>query len=264
MFLLARRRAGRAAVHDRRQRRLDPVPRRQLDRPRDRPHRADRLRRPAACSTCTTRSSTSSGSAAWAGTCRTSTPSSPRRCCGPPSSPTRPRSSTTSLDLDEVVQRVVDQACRLVGAGDRVAAPHRRRRRSAPGRGAGRRHRARSLPEPAEPNDDLLEVVGQHPRAGAAQLGHGVGALRPARAPRAACSACITLGAGADDRFDDERRRAARPLRRLGGERDRATPSATKPRSSSSTADARGPPRRLTVSAADAPRCERATQIVQG
>ena len=108
-----------------------------------------------------------------------------------------------SLDLDEVVQRVVDQSCRLVGAGSaslRLADDEGDLRPVAAqvdiaGQGAGRADRAERRPAPGGR---------PHRRAGAAQL----------RAPCRCCASrscatdrllgLITLGAGAADRFSDD------------------------------------------------------------
>ncbi len=106
-----------------------------------------------------------------------------------------------SLELDEVVQRVVDEATRLVGA------------RSASLRLTdedGGLHPVAAqvdvtrpdVPEPAEPNDDLLEVVG-HTHEPALLNSGTVSMLCVPIVRHDRLLGLIALGAGADHRFDD-------------------------------------------------------------
>ncbi len=88
-----------------------------------------------------------------------------------------------TLDLDEVVQRVVDQASRLVGA---TSASLRLTDED------GGLHpvaaqvdvTATDLPEPAEPNDDMLEVVGSTHEPALLNSGTVSVLVRPDRAAR--------------------------------------------------------------------------------
>lgn len=106
-----------------------------------------------------------------------------------------------TVDLDEVVQRVVDQASRLVGA---TSASLRLTDED------GGLHPVAAqvdvtgtdLPEPAEPNDDLLEVVGNTHEPALLNSGTmSVLCVPIVRHDR--LLGMIALGAGADHRFDD-------------------------------------------------------------
>ena len=106
-----------------------------------------------------------------------------------------------SLDLDEVVQRVVDQAARLVGARTtslRLTDEDGGLHPVAAQVDVTRPDR----PEPAEPNDDLLHVVGNTREPALLNSGTmSVLCVPIVRDER--LLGLITLGAGADHRFDD-------------------------------------------------------------
>ena len=141
-----------------------------------------------------------------------------------------------SLDLDEVVQRVVEQSCRLVGARRRVAAPDRRRGRPAPGRGAGRHRRLGAAGAGRAERATCSQVVGQTREPALLNSGTRLGAVRPARARRPPARPHHARRRRRRP-LRRRRRRAARPLRGAGRRTRSPTPSATKPRCSSSTAD---------------------------
>lgn len=107
-----------------------------------------------------------------------------------------------SLELDEVVQRVVEQACRLVGAGSaslRLSDDEGDLRPVAAqvdiaGREAG---------EPTEPSGDLLRVVGRTREPALLNSGT-VSVLCVPLVRDDRLIGLITLGAGAPDRFNDD------------------------------------------------------------
>jgi GAF domain-containing protein len=105
------------------------------------------------------------------------------------------------LDLDEVVQRVVEQACRMVGAAsatlrltDEEGGLHLA---AAQVDVAGH-----ELPEPAEPDDDLLEVVG-NTREPALLNSGTVSVLCVPIVHHDHLLGLLTLSAGAANRFSD-------------------------------------------------------------
>jgi uncharacterized protein YigA (DUF484 family) len=106
-----------------------------------------------------------------------------------------------TLDLDEVVRRVVDQSLRLVGASSASL-------RLTDEDGGLHPVAAQvdvtgsDLPEPAEPNDDLLEVVG-HTREPALLNSGTVSVLCVPIVRSDRLLGLIALGAAADNRFDD-------------------------------------------------------------
>jgi hypothetical protein len=106
-----------------------------------------------------------------------------------------------SLDLDEVVQRVVEQASRLVGATSaslRLTDEEGGLHPVAAQVDVTRSDRS----EPAEPNDDLLQVVGNTREPALLNSGTmSVLCVPIVRDER--LLGLITLGAGADHRFDD-------------------------------------------------------------
>jgi len=107
-----------------------------------------------------------------------------------------------SLDLDEVVQRVVDQSCRLVGAGTaslRLADEEGDLRPVA----AQIDIAGREVAEPTEPSSDLLEVVGRTGEPALLNSGT-VSVLCVPLVRDGRLLGLITLGAGATDRFSDD------------------------------------------------------------
>jgi GAF domain-containing protein len=107
-----------------------------------------------------------------------------------------------SLDLDEVVQQVVEQSCRLVGAPSaslRLADDDGDLRPVA----AQVDIAGREPVEPAEPSDDMLNVVGQT-RAPALLNSGTLSVLCVPLVRDERLIGLVTLGAGAADRFDDE------------------------------------------------------------
>jgi hypothetical protein len=107
-----------------------------------------------------------------------------------------------SLELDEVVQRVVEQSCRLVGAG--AASLHLKDDEGRLQSVAAHVDIAGSEPpESAEPNEQLLHVVGQTREPALLNSGTlSVLCVPLVRVDR--LIGLITLGAGAADRFDDD------------------------------------------------------------
>jgi hypothetical protein len=106
-----------------------------------------------------------------------------------------------SLDLDEVVQRVVDESCRLVGAGSASL-------RLADDDGDLRPVAAQidisgEPAEPAEPSSDLLQVVGRTGEPALLNSGT-VSVLCVPLVRDGHLLGLITLGAGAADRFTDD------------------------------------------------------------
>jgi hypothetical protein len=105
------------------------------------------------------------------------------------------------LDLDEVVQRVVEQACRMVGAASATL-------RLTDDEGGLHLAAAQvdvaghELPEPAEPDDDLLEVVG-NTREPALLNSGTVSVLCVPIVHHDHLLGLLTLSAGAANRFSD-------------------------------------------------------------
>jgi hypothetical protein len=106
-----------------------------------------------------------------------------------------------SLDLDEVVQRVVEQACRMVGAA--TATLRLTDEEGGLHLAAAQVDVAGSeLPEPAEPDDDLLEVVG-NTREPALLNSGTVSVLCVPIVYHDHLLGLLTLSAGAANRFGD-------------------------------------------------------------
>jgi transcriptional regulator with GAF, ATPase, and Fis domain len=108
----------------------------------------------------------------------------------------------SSLELDEVVQRVVDQSCRLVGAGCaslRLADDDGDLRPVA----AQIDIAGRDVAEPPEPSDDLLKVVGRTGEPALLNSGT-VSVLCVPLVRDGHLLGLITLAAGAADRFGDD------------------------------------------------------------
>jgi hypothetical protein len=107
-----------------------------------------------------------------------------------------------SLDLDEVAQRVVDQSCRLVGAGTaslRLADEEGDLRPVA----AQVDIAGKEVAEPAEPSTDLLAVVGRTGEPALLNSGT-VSVLCVPLVRDGHLLGLITLGSGASDRFTDD------------------------------------------------------------
>ena len=105
-----------------------------------------------------------------------------------------------TLDLDEVVQRVVEQSSRLVGATS--ASLRLTDEEGGLHPVAAQVDVTRTDHEPAEPNDDLLEVVGNTREPALLNSGTmSVLCVPIVRDDR--LLGLIALGAGADHRFDD-------------------------------------------------------------
>jgi GAF domain-containing protein len=107
-----------------------------------------------------------------------------------------------TLELDDVVQAVVEESSRLVGAGSASL-------RLADDEGDLRPVAAqidiagREPGEPAEPSDDLLRMVG-HTKEPALLNSGTVSVLCVPLVRRERLIGLITLGAGASDRFTDD------------------------------------------------------------
>jgi hypothetical protein len=107
-----------------------------------------------------------------------------------------------SLELDDVVQNVVEQSCRLVGAGSASL-------RLADDEGDLRPVAAqvdiagREISEPAEPSDDLLRMVSQTHEPALLNSGT-LSVLCVPLVRRERLIGLITLGAGAVDRFNND------------------------------------------------------------
>jgi hypothetical protein len=107
-----------------------------------------------------------------------------------------------SLELDDVIQQVVEQSCRLVGAGSASL-------RLADDEGDLRPVAAqvdiagREPGEPPEPSEDLLRMVGRTREPALLNSGT-VSVLCVPLVRRDRLFGLITLGAGAADRFNDD------------------------------------------------------------
>lgn len=108
----------------------------------------------------------------------------------------------SSLELDDVVQQVVEQSCRLVGAGSaslRLSDDEGELRPVA----AQVDIAGRELDESPEPSDELLRVVA-HTREPALLNSGTVSVVCVPLVRDGALIGLITLGAAAADRFDDD------------------------------------------------------------
>ena len=219
-----RRRAGRAAVHHRRERRLDPVPRRQLDRPGRRAHRADRVRRPHVALPVRQGAAPQAAEPPRPATSRTSTAAL---------AATMLRSAFVA-DADRCDPRIARARRGRPAGGRAVVPPGRRGRRVAAPRRTTKASCGRSRRRSTSPAASRRSRPSRTTSCSRSSASTREPALLNSGTVSVLCVPLVR-----DDRADRpdharrrrrrpvrrRRRRAARPLRALGGERDRERPA---------------------------------------